>query len=615
MVLSSSTRLPTKREPLPKSASGGKVKRCTRCVKATTDTKETIHNGLLIIRARYGIPYCELPDSDPRDLSRFLNFLLLQGQVRASVAFPRRQIWDRVDSDLCRLQRLGRMERWELAHSVSSIKRNLPAGCSVHTPSARSKWEQNALSHPPPSSAEYLAFVKATATRLFPAGWDRRYTQFVTEHVPNSSARCAPKSLADQLWMGRREEFHNVCLNETDVPPVFLARYKEVPTAGKCRPMLIFDEKIDFLGPLHKLMYAHLRRTTDWLLCGPPTAERMTSVCVNAYQTSVDLVAATDNLNHDVAQVLLDALFFTSVKIPRSLRALAKGSLSPFFKDSGGVLRRVQHGQMMGSYLSFPLLCLQSYCAATWAARFDDNARFLVNGDDCVISASRAITERDYPYGYRLNVDKTIRAQSVVEVNSTAFLRSKGGWREVRNLRRGGATTNYQGMLHMAKAVMVSPGWTDAYQRCRIGRGWGFLPSQLGHMTYVSYKRERQMMTKRHFTSLPELEPGSIPSSLRRIPKEEATDLSREALREFMWNRGRWGLKRDVWNPSRGSIRRTFSYRSRPARSYLRFVTWKRELTSQGRGFELVPDSFETEEESLGLFKLDLWNSSCPLAE
>lgn len=601
------SRLARVKGSLPKSASGGKVKRCTVCRRVELCTKETIHNGMQLLRVRYGLPYCELPDCSPSDLTRFLNFLLLQGQVRDSVAFPRRQR-GRVDkSGLTSLVRLGRTERWELAHSLSSIKRNLPAGCSAHTPSARSQWERNVLSQPPPTSSEYLAFCRAEVSRLFRPGWDRDYPRFVGEHVPNPTSRVERRSRADQLWAGRREEFITATTEETQVAPVFLARYKEVPTAGKCRPLLIYDEKIDLLAPLHRLMYSHLRRTTDWLLCGPPTEKTMTSVCVNAYQTSVDLVAATDNLGHAAAEVILDALFFTSVKIPRSLRALAKATLKPVFVDSEGVHRRVRHGQMMGAYLSFPLLCLQSYCAARWASRFDEGARILVNGDDCVISASREIGVQDYPDGYRLNTEKTIRARDVVEVNSTAFLRRRGKWRRVRHLRRGGAPATYQGMQHMAKAVLERPCWTDAFQRCRIGRRWGFLPSQLGHWTYAAFLRERQMMARRHATELPEPPQLEVPSSLRRINGRDATPEEAEALRDFMWTSGRWGgCKRDEWSPSCGAIRRSYRYRSRPAWSKFTFVGWKAGSRRPAPAFVLVPDSYESEEERLGLFKLDL---------
>jgi len=404
------------------------------------------------------------------------------------------------------------------------------------------------------------------------------------------------------------------------------ARYKEVLSAGKVRPLLIYDEKVDLLGPLHKLIYSHLRGF-DWLLCGPPTEERMASVCVREYQTSVDLVNATDGLHHSVVERILDALFFTSVKIPRSLRALAKASFSPVFVDGSGVHRRVRHGQMMGSYLSFPLLCLQSYLAARWAARFDPSARFLVNGDDTVISASRGIAVQDYPEGFRLNSDKTIVARNVVEVNSTAFLRSGGRWREVRHLRRGGAlSTDYQGMLHMALAVVrAGPQWVDAYQRARIGRRWGFLPSQIGHSTYVAWKRERQMSRRRNFTPLPSPDDTMDMTSLRRIRGRDPTAVEAEALRSFFWEHGRrGGLKRDVFSPSCGKIRRGYSYRVRPCERFVSYVCCRRISRLEARrlpvpGFFLLPEEFETEEEMRALDALRCWRGGrhldgCPHA-
>jgi len=373
-------------------------------------------------------------------------------------------------------------------------------------------------------------------------------------------------------------------------------------SAGKVRPLLIFDESVDLLGPLHKLMYSHLRRY-DWLLCGPPSEERIASVCTGEYQTSVDLVSATDGLHHSVAEAILDCAFFTSVKVPRKLRSLAKASLSPVFLGSGKTHRRIRHGQMMGAYLSFPLLCIQSYVAARWAARFDRNARFLVNGDDTVISASRGVTVQDYPLGMRLNSDKTIIARNVVEINSTAFLRTGGRWREVRHLRRGGAPTDFPGMLHMASAVLAAgPQWVDAYQRARIGRRWGFLPSQVGHVTYAAYLRERQMSCRRLYSDLPGPDSGQDMTSLRRLPGEP-TPVEAELLRCFFWKNGRkGGLKRDVFSPSCGKVRRTYRYRARPCSSFLSFKV-TREMNRlddkrlKAQRFFLLPEEVESEQE------------------
>jgi len=603
---------PVKRNPSDNSASGSEVKRCCECHRATRDTKQVIHNGLQLIRVRYGIPYSELPDCNPKDLTRLLSFLLLQGQERQPVAFPRRQV--KGNGGLCRLQRLEKRIRWTVAHSVASIKRNLPAGCRSHTPSRQDTWERLACSQPPPQSDEYLRFVRREVTRLLPSGWDRGYERYVNSHLPNPSARRPRFSRADVLWAGRREEFLAGCLAETDLPSVLQARYKEVPTAGKCRPLLIYDEEIELLGPLHKTLYGALRKQ-DWLLCGPPTEKRMTSVCQGDVHTSVDLVSATDGLYHSVAETILDAAFFTSWHIPRSLRRLAKASLSPVFVGRGKVLRRVRHGQMMGAYLSFPLLCLQSYIAARWAARFDPDARFLVNGDDTVISATRGVTVQDYPLGMRLNSDKTIISRNVVEVNSTAFLRTRGGWREVRHLRRGGALTDYPGMLHMAEAVLkCGPQWVDAFQRVRIGRRWGFLPSQLGHTTYASYLREKQMLRSRVPTLLPTSDIDEVPASLRKITGRDPSVREAEVLRAYLWQTGRLGgLKRDVFSPSCGKIRRSYRYVAQPPRSYLSYAVTRSMARHESRrkttGFFLLPEDEDTEEELRASRELGKWRA------
>ncbi|QGY72565.1 RNA dependent RNA polymerase [Plasmopara viticola lesion associated ourmia-like virus 35] len=600
-----------KGDPSDKSARGSEVKRCVECRKATRDTKQVIHNGLQLIRIRYGVPYSELPDCSPEDLTRLLSFLLLQGKERPPVAFPRAQRGKSIDG-LCQLQRLGRRSRWTLAHSMSSIKRNLPAGCRHHTPSKQKDWESSACSQPPPHSPEYLRFVRSEVTRIFSSGWDKDYERFVTSHVPNPTGRKPKSSRADEIWSGRREEFLTACLSDSaELPSVLTARYKEVFSAGKKRPLLIFDEWIELLAPLHKKVYNHLCKQ-DWLLCGPPTEERMTSVCVNRVQTSVDLVNATDGLYHSVAETILDALFFTAWKIPRPLRRLAKASLSPIFESRPGVHRRVRHGQMMGAYLSFPLLCLQSYVAARWASRFDCEARYLVNGDDTVISASRGVSVQDYPPGMRLNADKTITAESVVEVNSTAFLRTRGGWREVRHLRRGGALTDYPGMMHIASAVIkAGKEWVDAYQRARIGRRWGFLPSQLGHWSYASYLRERQMLRSRIPTILPAVRSEQNEALLRKVPGEPSLR-EQEALRAFIWTHGRsGGLKRDEFSPSCGKIRRTYRYAAQPPRSYLSYIVKMGMVRHESRrktvGFYYLPEDDDTDEEKRAYECLALW--------
>nr|UJQ91976.1 MAG: putative RNA-dependent RNA polymerase [Botourmiaviridae sp.] len=593
---------------LDNSASGSKAQTCHTCFRMARDTRETVSNGLRLIRVRYGLPYSELPYLEPSCLTRFLSFLLLQGQERASVLFPRRQRWGG-GADTCVLQRLCRRDRWGLAHSVASIKRNLPSGCRRHTPSARSAWEANAYSNPPSPSSEYLRFVRSGTRKLFPFGWDREYESFVNSHAPNATARHSG-GRADRSWSrqcgGGEELFRRQCLSNSLSRTVFRARYKEVLSAGKVRPLVIFDDKIDLLGPLHKMIYNHLS-TFEWLLVGPPTEKKIASLCVGEYQTSVDLVSATDGLSLPVTDAILTSLFSKSVCIPAKIKLLAFSSLQPLVDGCEG-MGEVTHGQMMGSYLSFPLLCLQSYFAALWAVRGLE-AKILVNGDDTLISAPIAIDSSCYPEGFKLNSAKTIRAKNVAEINSTAFLRGKGGkWRVVDHLRRGGFLTDYPGMLHAAAACRGSLAWTDSFIRSRIGKKWGFFPSQLGlyDRSFVAFCRERELGRRRLWTPLPVLSNENDPELL--AVRRELDPDEKLATTFHIVNFGRsGGMKRDQMRLSIGALRRTYMYRqSAPWRtqtylSVLGGIKAKRLFVHKEEQVRYVPQYYTSKREEDGI--------------
>jgi hypothetical protein len=586
-------------------------RRCV-CSEQARDAKVTVSNGMRLIRVKYGIPYIELPDLDSKDLDKYLLYQLRIGTKRPSVAFPRSQ--GRPDEEgLVSLKRLGRAQRWEFSHSLASIKRNMPDGCALHTPSKLEDWKSQAYSIPPPPSSEYLAFVDREITRLFRPGWDRNYIAEVNSFVakPSSRQKCPVTRIgqrADVLWSGNREEFVETCLLESSKLGILRGRYKEVTSAGKVRPLVIFDQEVDLLGPLHNVLYDHISRN-DWLLRGPPTQQRISSALTGSHQTSVDLVSATDGLLIEVAERMLEKMFFTSRNIPRSLRAFALRSLRPSVRDQhGNPMGPVSKGQMMGAYLSFPLLCLQSYVAARWAARRDKAASFLVNGDDTLISSDRFILKDDFPEFIQLNDKKTIRSLNVAEINSTAFLLKRGKWREVRHLRRGGFLNNYAGIMHGATAcINAGPHWTDAFIRSRIGSKWKFLPLQLGFFrTRVAYRRTMSMQKTRLHTELPPvIEKKVLDPELswtHGSPDEDEV----EALRAHMWEHARdVGVER-MNSPTVGSVRQSFRYRKSAPRYYQTYLCWRiPPPVRQSREMYLCPDTYLSERYKGALIALD----------
>ncbi|QKI79900.1 RNA-dependent RNA polymerase [Erysiphe necator associated ourmia-like virus 70] len=268
----------------------------------------------------------------------------------------------------------------------------------------------------------------------------------------------------------------------------------------------------------------------------------------------------------------------------------------------------------MGSYLCFPLLSLHSYLAARWALRGEEGI-VLVNGDDTMVSSNRYLEFSDYPSGYKLNDLKTIRSETVVEINSTAFLKGRGGrWREIRHLRRGGFLADYPGMLHASKAVAGSVAWTDAFIRSRIGKKWGFLPTQLrlNPKSYVAHERCRSMWN-RYFTCLPEApnEPSTLLLAVRRQldPDEQI------AMFLHQWAFGReGGRKRDVYRPSVGCVRRTYAYRAVKPWSRLTYLSQLRALKVSARKGEeelrFLPADYVSIREDLVLKELAAYGSS-----
>jgi hypothetical protein len=243
--------------------------------------------------------------------------------------------------------------------------------------------------------------------------------------------------------------------------------------------MIIPSVSLDLLGPLHKTMYEHMAGQS-WVLRGSPSVEKLREVLEEDWKTSIDLVAATDGLTIDVAETCLDVAQSTSSRVPAEIFRRARESLRPIFTHDGDVYR-VASGQQMGQYLSFPLLCFQSYAAACWATRGVE-AKILVNGDDCLIGCSSEHVISQYPSHLEINFDKTAVSRTVAEINSTQFVKQGRRWREIVAARRlGGVNRKLSGLVHLAQSCLKGGNkWITAFVRSRIGRRQRVSPIDLG---------------------------------------------------------------------------------------------------------------------------------------
>jgi len=238
----------------------------------------------------------------------------------------------------------------------------------------------------------YLSFVKKEVSYLFPKGWDAAYEGFcLTTSPPLSSCVEAGRSKGGALGalgLSQYEYLDRVLFGKGGkLLPYYAGKVMVVSSAGKPRPLSKFPAESLYLRPVHKTIYDALSRKS-WLLRGDVTEEALDKagfVEGKGRLVSGDYVSATDNLPIEVMELALDVMLKNASFIPPNVKELAKRAVRPILFSDGESLE-VSVGQMMGSYLSFPFLCLQNRLAVVWALKSagfkPKDVPMLINGDD-----------------------------------------------------------------------------------------------------------------------------------------------------------------------------------------------------------------------------------------
>jgi GTPase SAR1 family protein len=137
---------------------------------------------------------------------------------------------------------------------------------------------------------------------------------------------------------------------------------------------------------------------------------------------SGDYTAATDNFPMSVTNALLEGILSAITHEPT--KAWARYECSPHeIRYPGGILGTQTSGQLMGSLLSFPLLCfLNDYIVSTNGF---ESGKYLINGDDVVALGSAASIEgwrKDAPtVGLSLSLGKNYIDEEFCCINSQLF--------------------------------------------------------------------------------------------------------------------------------------------------------------------------------------------------
>jgi len=284
-----------------------------------------------------------------------------------------------------------------------------------------------------------------------------------------------PQRLKEQ-WANLYWDIYNKALTEEPfVSPVGLSEPLKVRVISKGPPLLYTA-----LKPLQKFLWKTLKRHQVFSLIGRYVLPDDIQWCLGDLEdgevaVSGDYQASTDNLHSWVSETLLDQLLICLgenatdedlVLSPKdffqSLRTLCLKALTKHTFSHNG-LKPQKEGQLMGSIISFPFLCLANAALCRRSMEVSDRKVYnlygsrcvplLVNGDDCLFKGRdgriRQIWEAMASHaGLSSSVGKTYFSRDFCTINSTIFEWSVTQWVERKYINLG--------LLHGQKRSVVS---------------------------------------------------------------------------------------------------------------------------------------------------------------
>jgi len=153
---------------------------------------------------------------------------------------------------------------------------------------------------------------------------------------------------------------------------------------------------------------------------------------VDEYYLSGDYAAATDNLapwvSETIALAIADEIGLKPVERKLFVDNLIHNIIN--LHDGGSAPQR--WGQLMGSVISFPILCIANAAMCRWSLEVDkdrsfslSNTSLMINGDDVVFRTTKAghkIWERMTAFvGLETSLGKTFLTKAFAQINSTNF--------------------------------------------------------------------------------------------------------------------------------------------------------------------------------------------------
>jgi hypothetical protein len=337
-----------------------------------------------------------------------------------------------------------------------------------------SQWKRHAELMSKPGvvlTREYRLHLEKVLSKLFPRGWDaRHYAKRVFSHTPTSSSclEYSRKKGGVQRFLAEAGPswFQDACLAGGDPSP-HVVRYSIVRTGGKDRGVTVASGRHQLLAPLHRAIYDHISEQ-PWLLRGGARGKKFKSFQTKEGEVFVsgDYESATDNLSTEVTEFILSFILGRSCSVPEGIKAQAMLSLRAQIQYPGGRVVKQARGQLMGNFLSFPLLCLQNYLAFTYFVP-REGVPVRINGDDIVFRCTPAEfdvwAEGVSTTGLTLSRGKTMVDRRTFSLNSSFFFAGGARVHEVPVIR-----------LKPVEDTIPSPG-----DMAQFTRGWKGLAHSL----------------------------------------------------------------------------------------------------------------------------------------
>lgn len=321
-----------------------------------------------------------------------------------------------------------------------SIKKLLPGSCKCMEAPLLGDLRRRLLKPTTSLPKGYLDFAFKTVKSMFSKGWDTAtYERHVFSYNPKISSTIGSsvkEGGALSEWAGSQEKFVRICTGQESPDRNIRAECIVVQSSGKPRPLTKFSSSAHVLAPFHRAIYDKLS-TQRWLLRGEITPEKLdrAGFSKGEYLVSGDYKSATDNLSIEVAEVIIDAINSGCVTVPVEIQQYAREILRPELFGVGIESFVPRRGQMMGSFLSFPLLCLQNYIAFHWACKDKlqkgHRTPLVINGDDTLFQSSREFADHWMQtvsaLGLEVERTKTSILSEEGSLNSTLLRWTKGG--------------------------------------------------------------------------------------------------------------------------------------------------------------------------------------------